>query len=69
MLHVKKSTKLPILAGVLLIIAVVLSACSSQGNVAQTSPTAGQAQTARFKRKRHQQRRPPENIQTLKNVK
>ncbi|MGO4948641.1 ABC transporter substrate-binding protein [Paenibacillus sp. DRB1-1] len=43
MLHVKKSTKLPILAGALLIIAVVLSACSSQGNVAQTSPTAGQA--------------------------
>ncbi|WP_025679118.1 ABC transporter substrate-binding protein [Paenibacillus polymyxa] len=43
MQHIKISSRLPVLTSVLLIIAIVLSACSSQENGAQSSPTAGQA--------------------------
>ncbi|KAF6580504.1 MULTISPECIES: ABC transporter substrate-binding protein [Paenibacillus] len=43
MQHLKISPRLPVLMSVMLIIAIVLSACSSQENGAQTSLTAGQA--------------------------
>ncbi|WP_420540171.1 ABC transporter substrate-binding protein [Paenibacillus polymyxa] len=43
MQHLKISPRLPVLMSVMLIIAIVLSACSSQENGAQTSLTAEQA--------------------------